>query len=101
LTRKNIRKYPNRKGVFEMTKQTTAITTPEEKPTADLLLRRFKLMDEIVESVRKANLDAGLDPKHMGEFIQWPQLFQNTRYNRWLSAVTNLKKYGKFWQVST
>jgi hypothetical protein len=43
-----------------MTKQTTA--APEEKPTPELL-RRFKIKKDIVDKVRKANLDAGLDPK--------------------------------------
>ena len=42
---------------------------PEEKPAAELLLRRFKLMDDVVESVMKANIAAGLDPKYMAEFI--------------------------------
>jgi hypothetical protein len=28
-------------------------------------------MDEAVESVRKANIEAGLDPKYMGQFIHW------------------------------
>jgi hypothetical protein len=35
-------------------KQTQATAAPEERPTPELLLRRFKLMDEIVESVRKS-----------------------------------------------
>ena len=50
-----------------MTKQATA--APKEKPTAELLLRRFKLMDEVIEAVKKANIDAGLNPKYMGYYI--------------------------------
>ena len=48
-----------------MTKQSQAHISPEEKPTAELLLRRFKLMDEIVAEVRKKNIEAGLDPKYL------------------------------------
>ena len=42
-----------------MTKRSRVVAEPEEKPTAELLLRRFKMMDEIVQAVRKANIDAG------------------------------------------
>jgi hypothetical protein len=80
-----------------LTKQTTA--APEEKPTPELLLRRFKIMKDLVEKVRKANLDAGLDPKAIGQFIDYPEPFEKTRYEKWLSAVTNPKRPGKFWQV--
>ncbi len=81
-----------------MTKQTTA--APEEKPTAELLLRRFKLMQDIIDKVRKANLDAGLDPKTIGQFIDYPEPFEKTHYEKWLAAVTNPKRSGKFWQIS-
>ena len=44
-------------------KQTHA--APEEKPSAELLPRRFKLMDEFVAEIRRKNIDTGLDPKYM------------------------------------
>jgi hypothetical protein len=47
-------------------KQTHAPT--EEKPSAELLRRRFKLMDEFVESIRKDNVKAGVDSRY--NFIQ-------------------------------
>ena len=36
-----------------MTKQTTTTAAPEEKPSVELLLKRFKLMDKVVEDVRR------------------------------------------------
>jgi hypothetical protein len=50
-----------------MTKQATA--APEEKPTPELLLRRFKLMQQFIDKVKQNNLDAGLDPKIANSFI--------------------------------
>jgi hypothetical protein len=83
-----------------MTKQTQTTATPEEKPTADLLLRRFKLMDEIVEDVRKKNIEAGLDPKLMGYYIMYDSedSAEKKRYLMWLAKVTN-KRTGKFHQI--
>jgi hypothetical protein len=42
-----------------MTKQ--APEEPEEKQTIDLLLRRYKIMDEIVEKLRQENIKAGVE----------------------------------------
>jgi|SRR5918999_2234149 ribonucleotide reductase beta subunit family protein with ferritin-like domain len=80
-------------------KQTHA--PPEEKPSVELLLRRFKLMDEFVADVRKKNIEAGLDPKLMGYYIHWrgDETMQRKKYDYWLSKVTN-KKTGKFNQVA-
>jgi hypothetical protein len=46
--------------------------SPEEKPGKELLLRRSKLMDDIVESVVKANQDAGVESRNMDQYIEWP-----------------------------
>jgi hypothetical protein len=82
-------------------KQTQTHAAPEpEQPTAELLLRRFKLMEEVVESIRQKNLDAGLDLKRMGEFVQWRGLHERKVYDWFLAAVTNPKKPGKFWQIA-
>src|SRR5215204_5202488 len=81
-------------------KQTQATTaTPEEQPTAELLLRRFKLMDEVVEDVRKKNIEAGLDPKMMGYYIHYDsESGEKWRYNYWIAKVTN-KRTGRFNQI--
>ena len=70
-----------------MTKQAHA--APEEKPSTELLLRRFKLMDEIVADVRKANIEAGLDPKYMGYYIHWrgDETMEKKKYLNWLGKV--------------
>ena len=79
-------------------KQTHA--APEEKPSTELLLRRFRLMDEFVAEVRKKNIEAGLDPKYMGYYIQWREdTMERKSYLHWLSKVTN-KKTGKFNQIA-
>jgi hypothetical protein len=81
------------------TKQTQTTATPEEKPTAELLLRRFKLMDEIVEDVRKKNIERGLDPKMMGYYIHYDsESGEKRRYNYWIAKVTN-KRTGRFNQI--
>jgi hypothetical protein len=84
-----------------MTKQSQAHVSPEEKPTAELLLRRFRLMDDIVADVRKKNIEAGLDPKLMGYYIMYDSddTPEKKKYLNWLAKVTN-KKTGKFNQVA-
>jgi hypothetical protein len=73
-----------------MTKQQQAQTAPvpePEQPTVELLMRRFKLMDEIVDNVRKKNIEAGLDPK-MGYFIHYDsEAGERRRYNFWIAKV--------------
>jgi hypothetical protein len=81
-----------------MTKQT--IATPEEKPTPELLLRRFKLMQQFIDKVKQTNLDAGLDRKYASYYLDYPEPFEKTRYEKWLAAVTNPKRPGKFWQIA-
>src|SRR5215208_833644 len=85
-------------------KQSQSHAAPEEKEkekqNQELLFRRFKLMDDIVDSVRKANINAGLDSKVMNSFIDRPEPFKKKKYQLWISAVTNPKKPGKFWQIS-
>jgi hypothetical protein len=58
-------------------------------------------MDEIVEEVRKKNIEAGLDPKYMGYYIHWrvDETMEKKRYVYWLSKVTN-KRTGRFNQVA-
>jgi hypothetical protein len=82
-------------------KQSQAHIEPEEKPTVELLMRRFKLMNPIVEVIRKANIDAGLDPKLMGYYIMYDSndSTEKKKYLNWLAKVTN-KKTGKFNQVA-
>jgi hypothetical protein len=82
-----------------MTKQSHVVAEPE-KPTPELLLRRFELMDDFVEGIRKANLKAGLDQKYMGLYIEWRDDFLLKRkYQNWLKTVIN-PKTGKFYQYS-
>jgi hypothetical protein len=81
-------------------KQSQTTATPEEKPTPELLLRRFKLIKEFIDKVRKANLDAGLDPKLANSYIYYPEPFEKQRYDKWLASVTNPKRPGTFWQIS-
>jgi hypothetical protein len=59
-----------RSGVSKkMTKQQQ--TSAPEVPTVDLLRKRFKMMDEFVESIRKDNLNAGVPSKYLDTLIQW------------------------------
>ena len=85
----------------KMTKQQQAHIEPEEKPTPELLLRRFKLMDEIVAEVRKKNVESGLDPKLMSYYIIYDSddTPEKKKYLNWIAKVTN-KKTGKFNQVA-
>jgi hypothetical protein len=55
-------------------------------------------MESVVDKVRKANIDAGVDPKVMKSFIKWEEPFMKKHYREWLSAVTN-PRTGKFWQI--
>jgi hypothetical protein len=79
-----------------MTKQ--ANEEHEEKQTIDLLLRRYKIMDELVEKVKQDNIRAGVEdnPNVMKQFLPWTDFVQRRiKYNGWISAVTNPKN-GKF-----
>jgi hypothetical protein len=67
----------------------------EEIQNEELLLRRFKLVEEFINKVKKTNLDNGLDPKRMDNFIAYREPFKKKQYLKWLKAVTNIKT-GKF-----
>jgi hypothetical protein len=71
----------------------------EEIQDSKLLLRRFELMEDCVNQVRKTNLDNGLDLKRMDNFIQWEAPFKRKQYDKWLKATTN-PKTGKFYTLS-
>jgi hypothetical protein len=95
-----------------MTKQTQA--APEEKPNAELLDRRFKLMDEFIENLKQQNINAGIevlvqnlrsrDPRRqidlarvMRDFVPWYEIRQRKiRYKGWLESVTHPTKPGKY-----
>jgi hypothetical protein len=82
-----------------MTKQTQA--SPEEKPSPELLLRRFKLMDEFVENLKQQNIKAGIDPKVMKGFVPWSDfVIRKISYQGWIDACTNPRKPGKFYTIS-
>jgi hypothetical protein len=84
-----------------MTKQTQA--APEEKPTTELLLRRFKLMDEFVENLKQQNIKAGVDVEKnvMKQFVPWSDFVQRKiKYQGWIDSCTNPKKPGKFYTIS-
>ena len=79
---------------------TQATAAPEEKPSIDLLLRRFKMMEAIAAEERKKNIEGGLDPKLNSQFILYDSddSAEKIRYLQWLERVTN-KKTGKFHQI--
>lgn len=78
---------------------TTTKQQPEEEvQDAKLLLRRFELMEDFVNQVRKTNLDNGLNPERMDFFIEWRELRKRKQYEKWLQSVTN-PKTGKFYTV--
>jgi hypothetical protein len=77
-----------------MTKQQQA--TAGEKPTVDLLRRRFKLMDEYIESIRKDNINAGVDSKYLGSLIQWrgDEFIERKIVENVIAKATDKKKPG-------
>jgi hypothetical protein len=83
-----------------MTKQTTA--TPEEKPTVDLLRRRFKLQDEYVQSIRKDNIDSGVDSKYLDSLVQWrgDEFIERKRVEMFIAQATDKKRPGHWWQIA-
>ena len=84
----------------EMTKQTQAIAVPEEKPSVDLLRRRFKLQDEFVESIRQYNIKEGVDSRYNP--IEWrgPEFMERKRVENFIAQTTDKKRPGHFWQIS-
>jgi hypothetical protein len=85
-----------------MTKQTQAHISPEEKPTVDLLRRRFKLQDEYVQSIRKDNIDAGVDSRYLDNLVQWrgDEFIERKRVEMFIAQATDKKRPGHFWQIS-
>jgi hypothetical protein len=54
----------------------------------ELLLRRFKKMDSIVENARAMNRRNGLEESLQDQYIQYDGDFiQRRKYNKWLEAV--------------
>jgi hypothetical protein len=83
-----------------LTKQSNI--APTEKQNEDLLLRRFKLMDEFVQDLRQQNIKAGVDSAKgvMKQFIPWSDFVQRKiKYQGWLDTVTNPNKPGKFYTI--
>jgi hypothetical protein len=67
----------------------------------ELLLRRFKKMDSIVEAARAMNRKNGLDESLQDQYIQYDGDFiQRSKYNKWLAAVRS-NQNGHFWQMAT
>jgi hypothetical protein len=67
----------------------------------ELLLRRFKKMDSIVEAARAMNKKNGLEEKLQDQYIQYDGDFvQRQKYNKWLGAVRS-DQNGHFWQIAT
>ena len=54
----------------------------------ELLLRRFKKMDSIVENARAMNRKNGLEENLQAQYIQYDEdLIQRRKYNKWLGEV--------------
>ena len=81
-------------------KQTQATAVPEEKPSVELLRRRFKLSDEFIESIRQDNVNAGVDSSY--DFVQWrgSEFMERREVENFISKVTDKKRPGHFWQIS-
>jgi hypothetical protein len=88
------------KEVSEMTKQQQ--TTAPEAPTVDLLRKRFKMMDEYIESIRKDNLNTGVHSKYLDSLIQWrgDESLERKRVENFIAKATDKKRPGHFWQIS-
>ena len=56
----------------------------------ELLLRRFKKMDSIVENARAMNRRNGLEESLQAQYIQYDgDLIQRRKYNKWLGGSTS------------
>ena len=67
----------------------------------ELLIRRFKKMDSIVENARAMNRKNGLEESLQDFYIQYDGDFiQRRKYNKWLEAVRSPQN-NHFWQMST
>lgn len=70
----------------------------EEIQDSKLLLKRFQIMEDFVNQVRKTNLDNSLDQKRMDSIIQWRDLQKRKRYLKFIQQTTN-PKTGKWYTV--
>ena len=76
-------------------------TQLSEDDYPELLLRRFKKMDSIVENARAMNRRNGLDESLQDHYVQYDGDFiQRRKYNKWLEAVPS-NQNGHFWQMAT
>ena len=67
----------------------------------ELLLRRFKKMDSIVENARAMNRKNGLEESLQAQYIQYDgDLIQRRKYNKWLGDV-QAPQNNHFWQMAT
>ena len=67
----------------------------------ELLLRKFKKMDSIVENASAMNRRIGLDESLQDHYVQYDVDFiQRRNYNKWLEAVRS-NQNGHFWQMAT
>ena len=82
-----------------MTNQSQAAPEEIEKPTLDLLLRRFKMRDDFIDKIEEDNIKAGVDPSAMRQFVQRPKNSMRTGIQYWIDAVTNPNKKNKFHTV--
>src|SRR5215204_4978937 len=82
--------------------QSQAHVEPEEKPTLELLRKRFKLQDEYVESIRKDNIDAGVDSRYLDNLVHWrgDEFLERKRVEYFIAKATDKKRPGHFWQIS-
>ena len=67
----------------------------------ELLIRRFKKMDSIVENARAMNRRNGLEESLQDQYIQYDgDLIQRRKYNKWLGGVRS-NQNNHFWQMAT
>lgn len=66
----------------------------DKEPAEDLLLRRYRLIEEQKFKARDYNLKAGLDKRLLTEYIPDGPLSTEKKYQRFLAMIKN--QYGKF-----
>jgi hypothetical protein len=83
-----------------MTNKQNQEAQPSEDDYPELLLRRFKKMDSIVENARAMNRRNRLEESLQDNYIQYDRDFiQRRKYNKWLEAVRSPQN-GHFYQTA-